>query len=338
MNCGVEVHINTYIHTHTYMCIFIVYLLTIAQIYCVTWFLGCPQVHERSADSDLFSLFIKKSIVEGLLPHTKLIIMTATMNEDFIEFFKNCNQNKEPIPVIFAGAHSHGVTSFYLEDLIRTDTDVGFQLTQQMKNAVKRILEKITKYPNTGKDAAEDVLNGVFSEKFVTDLVVYLVRQIAKRGLGKCVLVFLSGIHRMWEVEQALREAWPPVGLNILKLHSLIPDEDQHKIEDFKADAERCTVILSTTVAESSLTIDALDYVIDTGMLKYVTLHCFTRTKMCHTKPSHLPICYKQVYGAVRGHIIFEVESLKQDCNYDCNYAVRLLVLQLVIKSDHVLS
>jgi HrpA-like RNA helicase len=75
--------------------------------------------------------------------------------------------------------------------------------------------------------------------------------------------VFLSGIHRMWAVEQLLHEA--KAGIKVLKLHSQIPAEEEDEI---KPDPKCCTVILSTTVAESSLTIDALDYVIDTGVQK----------------------------------------------------------------------
>jgi ATP-dependent helicase HrpB len=101
----------------------------------------------------------------------------------------------------------------------------------------------------------------------MTDLLVSMVLRIASKAQGKCILVFLSGIHRIWEIEQLLHQrASDNKSLKILKLHSQIPKEEEDKLD--KPEKDKCTIILSTTVAESSLTIDALDFVFDSGLTK----------------------------------------------------------------------
>lgn len=53
--------------------------------------------------------------------------------------------------------------------------------------------------------------------------------------------------------------------LNVLPMHSTLPRELQDKV--FETSIER-KIILSTNISESSITIDGLYYVVDTGFVK----------------------------------------------------------------------
>jgi ATP-dependent RNA helicase DHX57 len=209
----------------------------------------------------------------------KLIIMTATMNMEFAEYFSACNELKTIIP-IETGVEPYPVTTLYLEDLANEDVETEFEFNEYERLDIRRVVNRITAYSDAGEDAVQDNKR-VFAEAdhIMKGLLLSLILQIAEgdNGMGKCVLVFLPGLHRIWTIEQTLHKEGRG-RIKVLKLHSQIPFEEEDNI---KADASCCTVILSTTVAESSLTIDGLDYVIDTGLHKCVQLSSFSTCVIC---------------------------------------------------------
>ena len=91
----------------------------------------------------------------------------------------------------------------------------------------------------------------------------------------QCVLVFLPGTGEIRAVESALEELAGPLEgrsklgarLCILVLHSMVSREEQDAaFEDTPADA--CKVILATNIAETSITINGVRYVVDCGLVK----------------------------------------------------------------------
>ena len=91
-----------------------------------------------------------------------------------------------------------------------------------------------------------------------------------KRGLGS-ILVFLPGIGEIGSLEQQLQGSYhfraSAKQHLILPLHSAVSSNDQKLIFKRPAHGTR-KIILCTNIAETSVTIDDVEYVIDTGRMK----------------------------------------------------------------------
>lgn len=84
----------------------------------------------------------------------------------------------------------------------------------------------------------------------------------ALRGSGD-VLVFLPGVGEIRGVERALASDLGPDGPTILPLHGSLPAADQDAALVTRAGRR---VVLATNIAETSLTVDGITMVVDTGL------------------------------------------------------------------------
>jgi HrpA-like RNA helicase len=89
------------------------------------------------------------------------------------------------------------------------------------------------------------------------------VHQLAE--VGSCILVFLPGIAEISSVQDDLEGARSNVPLQVIVLHSLVPKEQMEAVMA-EAIPGHCKVVLSTNMAESSITITDVKYIIDSGL------------------------------------------------------------------------
>ncbi len=89
------------------------------------------------------------------------------------------------------------------------------------------------------------------------------VDELAREGPGD-VLVFLSGEREIRETAEALRKHHPP-GTQVLPLYARLSNAEQNKV--FEAHTGR-RIVLATNVAETSLTVPGIKYVVDTGVAR----------------------------------------------------------------------
>lgn len=83
------------------------------------------------------------------------------------------------------------------------------------------------------------------------------------------ILVFLPGWGEISECLKLLREESQFISsLRLLPLHSLLPLNDQHEIFKKPERENIRKVILSTSIAESSITVEDVVFVVDTGRTK----------------------------------------------------------------------
>src|SRR5213083_2811292 len=87
--------------------------------------------------------------------------------------------------------------------------------------------------------------------------------ELARQGEGD-VLVFLAGEREIREAAETLRKHHPP-HTEILPLFARLSAEEQERI--FKPHAGR-RIVLATNVAETSLTVPGIRYVVDTGLAR----------------------------------------------------------------------
>jgi HrpA-like RNA helicase len=82
------------------------------------------------------------------------------------------------------------------------------------------------------------------------------------------MLVFLPGINEISRLAQELQQ-YATIHLNwiILQLHSSLSIDEQERVFDSAPEGVR-KCILSTNLAETSVTIDGIRFIVDTGRVK----------------------------------------------------------------------
>ena len=116
-----------------------------------------------------------------------------------------------------------------------------------------------TRYRPYGADNEEDPGDRRDQVRAVIDAV----DELADAGPGD-VLVFLSGEREIHDVADAIRKEQQP-GLEVLPLYARLSAAEQHRI--FESHRGR-RVVLSTNVAETSITVPGVRYVIDAGVAR----------------------------------------------------------------------
>ncbi|KAI3406438.2 hypothetical protein KGF56_000919 [Candida oxycetoniae] len=159
----------------------------------------------------------------------KLVVTSATMNADrFTRFFGAAPQFSIP-------GRTYQVEIYYNKNVIM----------DYVENAVKQILSI-----HLGNSIRAE------SKSFVND--------------GD-ILVFMTGQEDIEVTCDLLREKLDmlenPPPLDIMPIYSSMPPEQQRKIFR-KKDASRRKVVVATNIAETSLTVDGVKYVIDCGLVK----------------------------------------------------------------------
>jgi ATP-dependent helicase HrpA len=101
-------------------------------------------------------------------------------------------------------------------------------------------------------------------DRTLMDAIVDAVDELAGVGRGD-VLVFLPGEREIREAAEALRKHHPPA-TEILPLFARLSVEEQERV--FKPGSSGRRIVLATNVAETSLTVPGIRYVVDTGMAR----------------------------------------------------------------------
>jgi ATP-dependent helicase HrpA len=94
--------------------------------------------------------------------------------------------------------------------------------------------------------------------------IVDAVDELARERAGGDILIFLPGEREIRETAETLRKHHP-AGAEILPLYARLSFEEQERV--FKPSGGR-RVVLATNVAETSLTVPGIRYVIDTGLAR----------------------------------------------------------------------
>ena len=103
------------------------------------------------------------------------------------------------------------------------------------------------------------------AELEMEEAIVEAVQELQTHGAGD-VLVFLPGEREIRDTADALRQMNRGAGYDILPLFARLSNEEQNRI--FQTGGERRRVVLATNVAETSLTVPGIKYVIDTGLAR----------------------------------------------------------------------
>lgn len=141
---------------------------------------------------------------------------------------------------------------------------------QETIDVIKKHMKSSLSDSTRQQELLEKYLATVDPSSIDVVLIEQLLRKICVDSNDGAILVFLPG----WEDINKTRERLlassffrDPSRFIILSLHSMIPSMEQKKV--FKRPPAGCRkIILSTNIAESSITIDDVVYVVDSGRMK----------------------------------------------------------------------
>ncbi|XP_057466071.1 DExH-box ATP-dependent RNA helicase DExH7, chloroplastic-like isoform X1 [Actinidia eriantha] len=258
------------------------------------------EVHERSLLGD-FLLIVLKNLIEKQSAHSnsklKVILMSATVDSDlFSRYFSHC-------PVVTAQGRTHPVSTYFLEDIYeninyRLASDSPAYLRDDLstkekndpvsnhrgkKNLVlsawgdESLLSEDSINPyyipsiyQAYSDQTRQNLRRLNEDVIDYDLLEDLVHFIDETYPEGAILVFLPGVSEIHTVLDKLAASYQFGGQSsewLLPLHSSIASTDQKKVFLRPPDNIR-KVIIATNIAETSITIDDVVYVIDCGKHK----------------------------------------------------------------------
>jgi len=198
------------------------------------------EAHERSLNIDFLLGFVHQLLTRRR--DLKLIITSATI--DAQKFSRHFAMHGKPAPVIEVSGRSYPVELRYRPVLREVDPEDGGARAERRSQ--------------TGSPSRRD------GERDLTDAVVDGVDECVKTGAGD-VLVFLPGEREIRECADALRRARPH-GLDVLPLYARLSQSEQDRI--FRPQSQIRRVVLATNVAETSLTVPGIRFVIDSGLAR----------------------------------------------------------------------
>ncbi|KAI6347200.1 hypothetical protein MCOR25_010929 [Pyricularia grisea] len=246
------------------------------------------EVHERSIDLDLLLVVLKRAIAERLAKGKnvpKIVLMSASVGDpkQFQEYFADSlpdsNGPRLPAhktcPLLSIPGRTFPVSAIYLNDLLPIIRDkYGEQLDLLLENKPHK--DEFVKYLDTETSSKWDMINMTLKEQHAAfvpiDLVAATIAYIASSGSPGAILVFLPGLKEIAAVSYLLRDKLGFLGLDfndtskfrIHSLHSNVPIAVQNEIfEEIPIGCRR--IILSSNIAETSVTVPDVVHVIDVG-------------------------------------------------------------------------
>ncbi|XP_070105457.1 ATP-dependent RNA helicase TDRD9 isoform X5 [Equus caballus] len=217
------------------------------------------EVHERTEEMDFLLLVVRK-LLRTNSRFVKVVLMSATINcKDFADYFAVPVQNKmNPAYVFEVEGKPHSIEEYYLNDLEHVHHS--------------RLSPHLLEEPVITKDIYEVAVS-----------LIQMFDDLDMKESGKktwsgaqfvsersSVLVFLPGLGEINYMHELLTNMVHK-RLQVYPLHSSVTLEEQNNVFLSPVPGYR-KIILSTNIAESSVTVPDVKYVID---------FCLTRTLVC---------------------------------------------------------
>ena len=237
------------------------------------------EIHERGLDTDFLLVLIKQLL--KVKPNLRVVLMSATLNAQlFADYFAS-----EKCSVIAVPGRSFPITSYYLEDIlvqtnfrIESTSDCVYNASKisNIAMAAKEPLDRVTRWrritDSLGHRYPMNVLKSleIVDESILNiELIKQLLLHIMTSSSDGAVLIFVAGIeHIRLLISFLSSDNVIDSGCILLPLHSSLSNNDQSKVFQLYKSTDKRKVIISTNIAETSITIEDVKFVIDTLRVK----------------------------------------------------------------------
>ncbi len=219
------------------------------------------EAHERSLTIDVLLGYLKQILPER--PDLKVIITSATIDpERFAEHFatRAADGTVRPAPVLEVSGRTYPVEIRYRPLVLEPEVD------------------------------EDDELEDIHSvERDLTGAITDAVDELAAEGPGD-ILVFLPGEREIREISDALTAhlntgRGRTLPTEVLPLFGRLSAADQQKIFSPRTRGTVRRIILATNVAETSLTVPGISFVIDSGLARISRYSQRTRVQRLPIEP-----------------------------------------------------
>ncbi len=196
------------------------------------------EAHERSLTIDFLLGYLKQLLPRR--PELKVIVTSATIDpESFARHFATVPADGGagiPAPIVEVSGRTYPVEIRYRPLVAESPDD---------------------------SDDPDDIPR---DDRDYLDGIADALDELGREAPGD-VLVFLSGENEIRDAEDAIRGRFGPgTGIEVLPLYGRLSAADQHRVFETKRPPGILRrVVLATNVAETSLTVPGIKYVIDTG-------------------------------------------------------------------------
>ncbi|RWR93923.1 DExH-box ATP-dependent RNA helicase DExH3-like protein [Cinnamomum micranthum f. kanehirae] len=250
------------------------------------------EIHERGMNED-FLLIVLKDLLPRR-PELRLVLMSATLNAElFSSYFGGA-------PIVHIPGFTYPVRSHYLEDVLEI---TGYVLTpynqvddygqdkmwKTQKQGVRKRKSQIASIVVDALEAADfkdyssktkESLSCWNPDSIGFNLIENVLCYICREERPGAILVFMTG----WDDINALKEqlqAHPllgdPSNVLLLACHGSMASSEQRLIFDKPENGVR-KIVLATNMAETSITIDDVVFVVDCGKAKETSYDALNNT------------------------------------------------------------
>ncbi|CAG5136541.1 unnamed protein product, partial [Candidula unifasciata] len=229
------------------------------------------EIHERDLQSDFLMIILKDLIQQRR--DLKVILMSATLNaEMFSQYFHNCAMLNIP-------GFTYPVKEYYLEDVIEFTRCFNLESPQQSRRPKRQTPEERAEMddyqswcrslPSSYSPRTVEMLLNFDYSRINLDLIHHIINFICNHMGEGAILVFVPGweeIRKLHEMIQASARCKSGC-LRVIPLHSLMPTVNQREVFDRPPPGVR-KIVIATNIAETSITIDDVVFVVDCGKIK----------------------------------------------------------------------
>ncbi|KAK3701226.1 putative ATP-dependent RNA helicase ucp12 [Vermiconidia calcicola] len=216
------------------------------------------EVHERSLDTD-FLLVLLRNVLKKR-KDLKLVLMSATLDA---EVFTNYFKDSATVGQVEIEGRTHPVQDIYLDQILQA---TGFGGGGADDSPDEYADQDPRNGPMTNSNALGKTLRAVgtrINYELIARTVSHIDAELADHEEGG-ILIFLPGVA---EIDQAIRALRSVPNLHPLPLHASLQSSQQRLVFKKPPSGLR-KVVCATNVAETSITIEDIVAVIDTGRVK----------------------------------------------------------------------
>ncbi|KAI1326854.1 P-loop containing nucleoside triphosphate hydrolase protein [Xylariaceae sp. FL0255] len=223
------------------------------------------EVHERSLDTD-FLLSIIRDVLKSR-KNLRLVLMSATLDAaTFEQYFTSVGLK---VGLVEIAGRTFPVEDYYLDEIIRLTNFTGEndRYRDTRDDGYADSGDRNDKGSIEGQDPIKKIIQRLGSRinySLLVETTKCIDDDLHHSGKKGGILIFLPGVA---EINRTVYQLKSISSLHVLPLHASLDTREQRRVFSNPPSGKR-KVVVATNVAETSITIDDIVAVIDTGKVK----------------------------------------------------------------------